>query len=126
MITSKYNNDEGIIYIERHGNIDIDDIVKYVVSLDNDFNKLNTLLVIDDIRNSTSIFKHNEYPTIIKEIETRIERYTKVKCAVIVEKPKETALSILYKMTSDSIAKYSYETFSTIEAAKRWLLHPIQ
>ncbi|MCU4175970.1 hypothetical protein [Carboxylicivirga sp. N1Y90] len=126
MITSRYDKDEDIVYVERHGNVDINDLVKYVVSLDHDFNHLNSLHIIDDLRNSTSTFKQKEYPAIIKEIEARIKRYDKVKCAVVVEKPKETALSILYKMTSKSIDKYTYETFSTLEAAKRWLKHPIQ
>lgn len=126
MITSKYNKEENIIYVERKGDISIKDLLEYIEELDYKYNDLKTLLLIDDLRNSVSTFLGNDYSSIIKEIETRIKRYDKVKCAVIVNQPKETALSILYKMTSKSIDKYAYETFSTLEAAKRWLTHPIQ
>jgi malate/lactate dehydrogenase len=60
-------------------------------------------------------------PIIINEIKNRIKKYKEVRCALVVDTPFDTAISILYENLSQALDKYNYKTFSTIESAKSWL-----
>ena len=121
MITISYSRDEDIIYVKRTDEIDIQDLLKYVISLDQDYKDLGKLYILDDIRNSTSKFEAKEFPILIGEIQKRIIKYKEVRCALLVDAPFDTALSILYEDISRAVDNYYYKTFSTIESAKIWL-----
>ena len=121
MINISYSRDEDIIYVKRRDEIDIQDLLKYVIRLDQDYNDLGSLYILDDIRNSTSKYEAKEFPVLIGEIQKRIIKYREVRCALMVDTPFETALSILYEDISRAVDNYYYKTFSTIESAKSWL-----
>jgi hypothetical protein len=67
MIKINYSQDEDIIYVKRFDEIDIQDLLKYVISLDQDFKDLGKLYILDDIRNSTSKYEAEEFPVLIGE-----------------------------------------------------------
>lgn len=118
MIRFNHNKEDNIIYVERRGEIVLNDIIKYVEGIDQNFQSLEKLYIVDDMRNSTSKLTVADNPIIIDEIKKRISKYVEVRCAVLVDKPFDTALSLLYENLSSSIKNYSYRTFSTKDAAK--------
>lgn len=121
MIEFRYNSEEDIIYLERSGDISLQDVLSCINSINQNFQSLQKLHIIDDLRHSVSTFKKEEYPVMINELKKRVNRYNQVKHAVIVNNPSDTALTILFAMKSKSIENYSFKIFSTIEAAKYWL-----
>jgi len=121
MINTNYNQDEDIVYVERFDEIDLQELLTYIISLDQEYKDLGSLYILDDIRDSTSKYEAKDYPVIIGEIQKRIKKYNEVRCALVVDTPFETVLSILYEDISKSVDNYNYKTFSTIEAAKSWL-----
>lgn len=121
MITFSYNKEENIFYIERRDEIELDDLIKYIEGIDQYSKNMDNLYILDDIRNSISKFTIEDIPTIIDEVKKRISKYKEVRCAVLVDKPFDTALSMLYENLSSIIENYLYKTFSTTEAGKNWL-----
>jgi hypothetical protein len=121
MITSSYNREENIIYVKRLDEIGIQDLLTYINRIDQDFQHLGNLYILDDFRNSTSKYEANDFPDLIGEIQKRIFKYNEVRLAIVVDVPFDTALSILYEELSKAIENYNYRTFSTMEAAKSWL-----
>lgn len=122
MISFSYNKAENIIYAERRGEIGLEEVLTYIKCIDQNHQRLQNLYIIDDFRQSTSVFTRDEYPAMVEEISRRVNRYKQVKHAVIVDNPTETVLSILFEMISDSIENYTFKVFSTSEAAKHWLM----
>lgn len=122
MIKFTHIKEDNIIYVERHGEIVLEDIIKYVEDIDQFALDLEHIFILDDMRNSTTKFTIVDNPIIIDEIKKRISKYVEVRCAVLVDKPFDTALSILYENLARSVDNYSYKTFSTKDAGKKWLM----
>lgn len=121
MIDVSYNKDENIIYVVRLGNITLHDIVTNIKGLDSNFADLDELYILEDLRNSISKLKEDDYPTIIGEIKKRIVNFKFVKTAVIVDSPADTVLGLLYEEIAEEVKNYYFKTFSTVKEAERWL-----
>lgn len=121
MITTRYVKDQDIIYVERTSEIGLQEILAYIKSFDHDFKNFKDLYILDDFRDSISLFNKGDYPIMIQGLEKRLNRYDQVKHAVLVHNPSDTALSILFEMISKVLINYSYKTFSTEGAAISWL-----
>jgi hypothetical protein len=122
MIEITYNKDEDIIYVKRSGEIYLLDLVDYAIRIDEEFNELKNLYIIEDTRGS--ITKHNQkddFYLIINEVKKRIHNYHKVKVAIIVDNPGDTALAFLYERLSKEVNNYYFKVFMTLKASKAWL-----
>ena len=122
MIKLTYNKKENIIYLERNGEIKLQDLLNNIKDIDQKFHHLKSLYIIEDTRKSTVDFKAKDYPTIIDYIKRRINKYNKVRSAIIVNNLFDTVLSLLYEEMSKEIENYEFKTFYTKEAAKTWLM----
>jgi hypothetical protein len=122
MIELSYHKDEDIIYVRRSGDIHFQDLIEYVLRLDNEFNAHDRLYILDDTSGSTPRHDHtNNYRQIAEEIKKRISRYTEVKHAIMASSPGNTALNIIFEALTSEIENYHFKVFSTIEASMVWL-----
>ena len=122
MIRYNYNKEENIIYVERHGDIILNDIFKYILDIDKNYQSLKNLSILDDVTKSTTKYTIIENSVIIEEIKRKLSKDTEVRLAILVDKPIETAYSMMFERLSMNIENFNYGTFSTKEAAKKWLL----
>ncbi len=111
----------GIFYVTRVGEITLQDIKSYIDQFDKSFKHYKRLFLIEDANQAIPKYKAEGLEEIHEEIKTRIGKYDIVKVAVIVNNPINTALSMLYANLSETIKNYHYKTFSTLEAAERWI-----
>jgi hypothetical protein len=121
MIKFYYSTDDNIIYVKRTDEISLKDLFEYILAIDENFNGLNELRIVDDLTNSVRQSDEDDYSTLINEIKKRLIKYTKVKHAVIVNAPTETALSFLFQDTAKELNNYIFRAFCTFEAGKTWV-----
>lgn len=121
MISSSYNEKEEIVYVKREGTVSIQQILESTVELDSLYGHMDKVYIIEDIRGSKSLFNKEDYPTILELLKTKLGAYKMVCMADIVDDPTNTALSFMFGSLAASLDNYFYSTFSTLEAAKRWI-----
>lgn len=121
MINSRFEKEECIVYIQREGDIRIEDLFAAVASTISDYKDLKNLYVLDDKRGSKSIFSSSDYPALLKKIGAGLVHFQEVRHAILVDTPMNTALAILFERLVDDLPNYSFKTFSTQETALSWL-----
>lgn len=122
MIKSFYNPDENIIYVERYGNIFLNELLDNVHKIDHQYRHLSELYILEDVRNSNSKFTIHDLPMLAEEIKNKAVHYNEIRCALITDSPSNTVLSFVFEELVNQIENYSYKTYSTVDAAKYWLL----
>jgi len=75
---------------------------------------------LTDASTSKMNLEFEDLGVIVSENYKSIEKYYYIIDAIVLENPKETALSFLYKELVKT-GKYKFEVFSTQEAAIWWL-----
>ena len=116
-----FDPNEGILYTLSKGVTNIEDMLTGINSLTS--NKLlpRNLKILEDAQDAIATFSAKELNIIIQKLEEVLIVYDSIKHAVVHKNPKNTALSMLIGMRVNN-PKYSLATFSTIEAAKEWVL----
>lgn len=120
MININYNKSEGIIYIERIGDISAEDIINTIDKIGTTYCHLNHLYVLEDTSQSTAKFSQTDYSSFYEATIKLLEKVNKVSLAMIVAKPDQTALSLLFE-EAFKVRNYRIQIFSTELAAKNWL-----
>lgn len=121
MINFNYDKDEQIIYIDRQGKIDIQDLLTLAMNIIKSFPDPGNMLIIDDTRNSCLNFEADGIAILSEEIGKLAKYYKMVKHATIVESPVDTALNVLYEQLILNNENYFFKTFSTMNAARSWI-----
>ena len=122
MVHIEFFEEEGIIQIIREGELTASDMVDFINKIDDKYNHLENLFILDRIGESKSEFTNiDQLQTITDEISERISNYKFVKAAILVEVPFETAMVYMFQQIVNKIPNYRVEVFSTESAAKRWL-----
>lgn len=123
MISSAFIKSDNILYFKRGSEITPQDLLLTIKEIDQNYRNNNRLYIIEDIRQSFAklAIEIEEIPIIINELKKHICNYKEVRCAVIVNTPIDTVLSFLYEDLSKDLENYKYKTFSTTEAATKWL-----
>ncbi|MFA5298019.1 MAG: hypothetical protein WC389_07405 [Lutibacter sp.] len=120
MVTSKFNYETGILESIFVGEVYLKEILDYIISTkeNNSFPRL--LKIITDTNDANFNFDINDLEIIIAENEKSLEKYDYIIDAIIVDNPKNTAISMLYQKLGEN-GKYKFEVFSTKKAALNWL-----
>ncbi len=85
-------------------------------------NKLPKILnTIIDCREAQFDIKTNEINYTKEAVKSALNKYEKIKEAIIIDKPYETAIATLFKNYNAYLKSYSFKIFSTEEAAINWL-----
>lgn len=122
MISLSYNAKENIVYPERSGTIYLQDLLEIIEQADASSKELSSLFVLDHVGDSISAFDQKDYPILIEKIRKIVPRFKEFRDALVVSTPSNTALSILYERLDSELPNCHFKTFSTIAAAKSWLM----
>ncbi len=121
MVEATFNKKKGILESMFIGDVTIKEIIDYITSIKNNKAYPRTLKVLTDARKSSMNFTISDLSLLVEENNKSLEKYDFIIDAIIIDSPKETALSILYKEFAEA-SNYKFNIFSTREAAIQWLL----
>ena len=120
MVNTKFNFQTGILESKFNGEIYLNEITNYIIATKENNSYPRTLKIISDASNAHFNFQPKDIEVIIYENNRSLERYDYIIDAIIVESPRTTAITILYKELSKN-RKYIFNVFSTKEAALEWI-----
>ena len=120
MVTSEFNHKTGILESKFIGEVYLKEIIDYIISTKENTSYPRLLKIITDASNANFNFEINDLEKIITENEKSLEKYDNIIDAIIVDNPKNTAISMLYKELEKN-DKYKFEIFITKKAALSWL-----
>ena len=122
MITSHRNKDTGIIETTYEGHVTVRDLIGYVSELKNRDKYPGRLLILTDAMNSRLEFGPDEDKVLAGMVQQYAPMYEIIKDAIIIDDPRSTAYSLLFRRAAAAIPNYEIGIFSTREAAIKWLL----
>jgi hypothetical protein len=120
MISVMFDSKTGILDSKYTGVVTLDQIVDYIVATKENTSYPRFLKILSDATQAEMNFPGDALSTIVDENNKSLERYDTIVDAIVIDSPRETALSLLYKELSRS-QKYRFKVFSTREAATEWL-----
>ena len=120
MVITTFNDQKGILDSNFTGDITLQEVVDYIVATRKNKSYPRKLKILTDATNSNMNFNASDLCTIVSENNKSLENYQYIIDAIIIESPKETALSMLYQEIAKN-KKYMFSVFSTREAALEWL-----
>ena len=120
MVNVEFNYKSGILETTFKGEIYLKEIIDYIISTKENKSYPRILKIITDSRNANFNFTINDLEAIISENNKSLEKYDFIIDAIIVDNPKETAISMLYQEIGKNV-KYKFDVFNSKEAAIKWL-----
>ncbi|WP_298364874.1 STAS/SEC14 domain-containing protein [uncultured Lutibacter sp.] len=120
MIVEKFNKISYLLEVTYSDNVSAKEIIDYIKATKENNEYPRILKIISDAKKATFNFSIEELEQIVKENYKSLEKYNKIIDAIIVDNPKNTVLTVLYKRFFNT-EKYKFEIFATKEAALKWL-----
>ena len=120
MVFIEFDNKKGILNSVFEGDLALNDIVDYIREIKENTSYPRTLRILIDAREATANLTFEELSIVVEENKKSIENYQYSIEAVVITKPKETALLMLYKELAKN-KKMKFQIFYTKEAAIDWL-----
>ncbi len=124
MLEVEYNKNENILYSKHLGPITKSEMIQAFNEIEGDIINPRPLYVIEDARKTDVELNVSDVQELVRNIASGMNRFSFVRHAVIVSKPRYTALVMI---AGKEIAHMNYKmaVFSTPNAAKKWLLEEI-
>ncbi len=120
MVITNFNDQTGILDSNFTGDVTLKEVVDYIYATKENKNYPRKLKILTDATNSNMNFTASDLCAIVNANNQSLEKYHYIIDAIVIESPKETALSILYQEIAKN-KKYRFQVFSTREAAVEWL-----
>ncbi len=120
MVSFEFNKETGILESKFTGEVYLKEIVDYIITTKNDTTNPRSLKILTDATTADFKFSVEDLDTIIRENDKSLEKYDSIIDAIIVNSPKTTAISMLYKELEKN-KKYKFNVFATKEVAITWL-----
>ena len=120
MITVKFNLIKGVLETKFSGEVTVDQIIDYIKSAKDSSSFPRFLKVLTDATAAEMAFQGDDLMKIVEANNQFLANYEAIIDAIVIDTPRETALSLLYGELSKS-HKYRFKVFSTREAAIDWL-----
>lgn len=124
MVLTKFNHKTGILDSQFIDEITLKEIVDYIISTKENSIYPRKLKILTDATKAIMSLKTDDLHVIVHENNKSIEKYDSIVDAIVIDKPKETAISLLYQEMAKN-SKYRFQVFSTREAAIAWLTNVI-
>jgi len=121
MITNEYDKEKETLFTKFIGTITLKDLLDDINYVCHDVELPRKLKIITDAREATFDFDIEAIPDLIEALRGQVSKYKSVKEAIIHNKPKDTALSMIYKFKLDEFDNFEYRVFSTYGACLAWL-----
>jgi len=120
MVEYKFNINTNTLEANYIGNVTANEIIDYIRATKNNTQYPRSLKIISNTKNATFNFSIEELDLIVAENYKSLEKYNEIIDAIIVDDPKKTVLTVLYKQFFKT-KKYKFEIFATKDAALNWL-----
>jgi len=120
MIIQKFNPATGFLETIYSGKVSLTDILKYNSRIRKNRRYPRKLKILSDATAVQFVLTKEDLKIISERVKQMLNDYDAVYDAMILNKPKETAYSMLYKGMA-KIKNYHFQYFSTKEAALEWL-----
>ncbi len=122
ILVYKFDHKLRIIFERIAGRITFDDIIAFHKEILSDTEYNNSYSIFSDIKDSVFELSQSERGTLCNFLNSPIPKEnTNRKCAFITKKPMEVVGSELFRIRMENISPINIKTFSTKEAAFRWL-----
>ena len=121
MIHSNYSQEENILYIERTGEVPVQELFILIQETVSNFRDLKCLYILDQSRGSTPQFSSSDYPDLVKRIGEGLVHFLEVRHAIFADSPMNTALGVLFEEIANELENYTFKTFISEASAKAWL-----
>ncbi len=120
MIRTEFNTEAGFLDARYEGDIDIKQLVEYIAATEKNRQYPRFLKILSDGTHANMMFAPGDLPLIVEANYKSLKQYDYIVDAIILDSPKETALSQLYLEIAKT-NKYKFKVFATREAALQWL-----
>lgn len=120
MVTTKFNQQTNILESKFEGNVILSEIVNYIIETKENKSYPRKLKILTDSVDGIFNFTIEDLKIIVEENYKSLEKYELIIDAIIIDDPKNTALSMLYLELAKT-NKYKFEIFATKSAALDWL-----
>ena len=126
MNSFQFNIELNVLETKKTGAQTILNIIEHYNEITKNNNLPKILNVIIDCRGASFDIKANEIDYTQEAVNNALNKYERIKEAILVDKPYETAIATLFKNYNSDLKSYSFKIFSTEEAAKKWLIQKNQ
>ena len=120
MVKGKFNSTTNILETKYNGDVNLTEVVNYIIATKNNKQYPRVLKIISDARNAEFNFSIEDLNIIMEENYKSLKNYSGIIDAIIVDNPKNTVLTVLYQELAKT-KKYKFEIFATKKAAITWL-----
>lgn len=120
MIESNFNQTSNVLETNYLADVPCVEIIDYIRGTKANIEFPRTLKIISDTRKGLFNFSIEDLNKIVEENNQSLQNYDAIIDAIIVDDPKNTVLTFLYKELANS-KKYKFEIFATKTAALDWL-----
>jgi len=121
MVKTSFDGQLGILDSSFEKNVTVDEIVNYITATRLNKRYPRVLKILTDATTATMDFSPTDLNRIVEENLKSLEVYDQIIDAIVIDSPRVTAMSLLYKDLAKS-DKYRFEVFSTRETALKWLM----
>ncbi len=120
MVSYLFNKDLGLLEAKFEADVVVSEVADYIISTKENKTYPRDLKIITDATSANFKFSPSDLNILIEENYKSIEKYDFITDAIILENPKNTALSMLFGELVKT-NKYRFNVFSTRDAALNWL-----
>jgi len=117
------NKSYGILEVKMRGVVNIEDVLNHYVSIAGDKSLPDKIKVLVDLKETRLNINPDELDNYTESMEKALSRFVHIKEAIVVEKPRETAIAMLLGKELSGSKNYFIEIFSTERAAANWLAY---
>ena len=121
MVKTSFDGQLGILDSSFEKNVTVDEVVNYITATRLNKRYPRVLKILTDATTATMDFSPTDLNRIVEENLKSLELYDQIIDAIVIDSPRVTAMSLLYKDLAKS-DKYRFEVFSTRETALKWLM----
>ena len=117
-----YNKKLDILVLSASEVILINEIIDHYLELSKNVSLPRNLRVLLDCRGARLNVDTDEIGLTHDAVKEALNKYEYIREAILIDKPYETVLANLFKHYNEDFENYTFNIFSTEEAALRWLV----
>lgn len=120
MIFTNFIEEINLLEVKYEGIISVEELIEYINETRSNESYPRDLRIITDARNVKMDFNPNDLNKIVEANTKSLKKYNSITDAFVIDKPKETALSLLFQELSKN-KKYKFNIFFNLDNAINWI-----
>ncbi|MBC35760.1 MAG: hypothetical protein CL663_06955 [Bacteroidetes bacterium] len=115
------NEKDQILVVTATETLNIKDIIDHYLMLSRSQDYPKDFKCLIDCRNATFEMDHTKLNFTTNSVNLALQNFDRINEAILVEKPFETVIANLFEELNGPLENYTFQVFSTEEAALNWL-----